>query len=87
MMAAIAKISKKTVQDIRISFGSVAPTAVRCREVEEYLKGKSLSSATILEAKKILTKDIQPIDDIRSSGKYRLLVSQNVLEEFLCGIG
>lgn len=87
MIAAIAKLNKKTVEDIKIAFGSVAPTAIRCRQVESFLLGKKLTPEVILEAKKILTMDIQPIDDIRSTGKYRLTASQNVLEEFLCGIG
>jgi CO/xanthine dehydrogenase FAD-binding subunit len=87
MIAGIAKLNKKRVEDLRVAFGSVAATAVRCYHVENFLKGKNLSPNVILEAKKILGKDIQPIDDIRSTGKYRLAVSQNVLEEFLCGIG
>ena len=87
MMAAIAKIQSKKIEDIRIAFGSVAPTAVRCPVTESFLKGKSLNKRVIEEAKALLAKDISPIDDIRSTGKYRLRVSQNVLEEFLCGIG
>lgn len=87
MMAATAKLTSKKIEDIRVAFGSVAPTAVRCPHVEEFLRGKSLNSRIIEEAKKLLEKDIHPIDDIRSSGKYRLTVSRNVLEEFLCGIG
>lgn len=87
MVAAIAKVNRRKIEDIKIAFGSVAPTAVRCRKVESFLLGKKLTSEVILEAKNILTKDIQPIDDIRSTGKYRLIASQNVLEEFLCGIG
>ncbi len=87
MIAALAKVNRKRIEDIRIALGSVAPTAVRCLEVETFLKGKILSPSTILEAKKILSRDLHPIDDIRSTGKYRLIVSQNMLEEFLCGIG
>lgn len=87
MMAGIAKTTKKTIQDIRIAFGSVGPTAARCYHVESFLKGKAINTQNIQEAKQLLSKDIHPIDDIRSTGKYRLRVSQNVLEEFLCGIG
>jgi CO/xanthine dehydrogenase FAD-binding subunit len=87
MMAGLAKLNKKKFEDVRIAFGSVAATAVRCPHVEEFLKGKTLSSNVIIQAKNLLSKDIHPIDDIRSTGKYRLTVSQNVLEEFLCGIG
>lgn len=87
MMAGVLKLNKNVIEEVRISFGSVAPTAVRCTEVEKFLTGCALNKNTIREAKQILLKDIHPIDDIRSTGKYRLAVSQNVLEEFLCGIG
>lgn len=87
MIAAVAKLDKKKVEDVRIAFGSVGPTALRCKNVENFLRGRLLTPETIKEAKKILANDIKPIDDIRSTGHYRLTVSQNVLEEFLCGIG
>ena len=87
MIAAIAKLDNKKIEDVRIAFGSVGPTALRCRNVEGFLKGQPLTPENIKEAKKILSSDIKPIDDIRSNAKYRLAVSQNVLEEFLCGIG
>jgi CO/xanthine dehydrogenase FAD-binding subunit len=87
MMAGIAKVTKKSIEDIRIAFGSVGPTAVRCSKVEGFLKGKPINTLNIQKAKQLLAEDIHPIDDIRSTGKYRLRVSQNVLEEFLCGIG
>lgn len=87
MVAAVAKTKNKVIEDIRIAFGSVAPTAVRATRVEQFLTGKAINKETIREAKNVLLKDISPIDDIRSTGKYRLVVSQNLMEEFLCGIG
>lgn len=87
MIAGIIKINKTSIEDVKIAFGSVAPTAVRCSQVESLLMGQKISPSLISEAKKVLTQDINPIDDIRSNAKYRLLASQNLLEEFLCGIG
>jgi len=34
-------------------------------------------------AKETLSREISPIDDIRSTARYRLRVAQNLLEEFL----
>jgi len=37
----------------------------------------------ISHAREIITQEIKPIDDIRSSSQYRSLVTQNLLSEFL----
>ncbi len=87
MIAGVAKTHSGKIEDMRIALGSVAPTAVRATQVETFLKGKSINSESIQMAKQLLKNDISPIDDIRSTGTYRRVVSQNILEEFLCGIG
>jgi len=62
----------------RIALGSVAPTVVRLRETESALAAGS----SIEEARQVLEREIQPIDDIRSTAKYRRRVSGNLLERF-----
>ncbi len=67
------------VKDVRIAFGSVAPTPIRCYNTEKALLGKQLS----LDAVQSLTSDINPIDDIRSTASYRLKTAQNTLRSWL----
>jgi xanthine dehydrogenase iron-sulfur cluster and FAD-binding subunit A len=38
-------------------------------------------------ARDAVAKEISPIDDIRSTARYRTRVAQNLLEEFLVGLG
>ncbi|MBV9960106.1 MAG: xanthine dehydrogenase family protein subunit M [Acidobacteria bacterium] len=71
------------VADVRLALGSVAPTVVRCRGTEEFLKGRELERETVEAARGELIKEIVPIDDIRSTADYRLRVACNVLAEFL----
>jgi CO/xanthine dehydrogenase FAD-binding subunit len=52
-------------------------------KTEDTLRGKSISPTMIAAAKEILLREIAPIDDIRSTARYRLRVAQNLLEEFL----
>jgi CO/xanthine dehydrogenase FAD-binding subunit len=47
------------------------------------LRGGKLTPEKIAAAKDILAGEIFPIDDIRSTARYRLRVAQNLLEEFL----
>jgi CO/xanthine dehydrogenase FAD-binding subunit len=67
------------VDDIRIALGSVSPTVVRARAAEAALRGHGLTDATITAAEAALEREIAPIDDIRSTARYRLRVARALL--------
>jgi CO/xanthine dehydrogenase FAD-binding subunit len=71
------------VKDVRIALGSVAPTVVRATRTEDALRGKKLNEETIAAAERSLVSEIAPIDDIRSTARYRARVAANLLREFL----
>jgi CO/xanthine dehydrogenase FAD-binding subunit len=81
----LADIEDEKITDIRIAFGSVAPTIVRSREIEASIIGKPVSEikASVPEILKKYTPLIQPINDARSSATYRKQVSLRLLEDFL----
>ncbi|MGQ0702488.1 MAG: FAD binding domain-containing protein [Gemmatimonadales bacterium] len=62
----------------RIAFGSVAPTVMRLPETERALG----SGAPVQDAITILEREITPIDDLRSSARYRRTVAGNLLRHF-----
>ncbi len=76
-------MSGDVVSDVRIALGSVAPTPVRATRTEAALRGKRLDESAIAAATKMLTSEIAPIDDIRSTARYRTRVAANLLREFL----
>jgi CO/xanthine dehydrogenase FAD-binding subunit len=82
-LAATARVSEGAIAHIRIAFGSVAPTPLRCRQTEAVLQGAALEESAIENALTELSQEIVPIDDIRSTRDYRLQVSLNVLGDFL----
>jgi CO/xanthine dehydrogenase FAD-binding subunit len=71
------------VSDVRLAFGSVAPTVVRARGAEAVITGEPLSAATVELAAEALGTEISPIDDIRSTALYRARVAANLLRRFL----
>lgn len=81
--AATARINEGTIDLMRIALGSVAPVPLRCRRTESVLQGAKLNQSLIETAKAELSREIVPIDDIRSTKDYRVRVSVNVLEDFL----
>lgn len=77
---AISKIVVAGVRSTtpRIAFGSVAPTVVRVPLAESALA----SGAGIDAAVRVLSAEIKPIDDIRSTADYRMRVATNLLRRF-----
>lgn len=73
------------LEDVRLAFGSMAPTVRRLRAVEGFLRGRRLDEVSIAAAAELMTNDVSPIDDMRSTREYRLRVSRNLLTAFLRG--
>ena len=82
-LATAVRIDAGAIRDVRIAFGSVAPTVVRAKAAETGLRDQRLTPSVIEVARVALDPDIAPIDDIRSTARYRLRVAQNLLVEFL----
>ena len=61
----------RVVEDIRISLGSVAPTPIIAKAAGEFLMGKEMERATVIEAANIAVGEISPISDVRASSWYR----------------
>jgi carbon-monoxide dehydrogenase medium subunit len=53
------------------TLGAVTPVIVHASEMEKYLKGKTLDDATIVKAAGLALNAAAPIDDVRSTAKYR----------------
>jgi CO/xanthine dehydrogenase FAD-binding subunit len=62
---------------VRIALGGVAPIIVRCPRTEAALAAGDLAAARTL-----LAAEIAPIDDVRSSVRYRRRVAENLLGAF-----
>jgi CO/xanthine dehydrogenase FAD-binding subunit len=84
--AAGLSVDAGVVRDVRIAYGSVAPTVVRCRQAEDAVRGKRLEPGLAEAAAASLVRDIAPIDDLRSTARYRGTVSRNLLRDFILSV-
>ena len=75
--------SARLVRDVRIALGSVAPVPLRATQAEAVLRGVTPDAAALANAQRALIDDIKPIDDLRSTARYRLRVAQSLLAECL----
>lgn len=82
-VAALGRLEGGVVEDVRIALGSVAPVPLRMLETERIVKGKVIEPSLLLLARKTATAEVRPIDDIRSTMRYRSAVAGNLIAEFL----
>lgn len=82
-LGAVANLVDGRIQDCRIGLASVSHSPYRCVAAEAALNGTLLSQETLAKARAALLAEIAPLDDIRSTGRYRAQVSANLLEKFL----
>jgi CO/xanthine dehydrogenase FAD-binding subunit len=86
-LAALARLDGKIIADIRLGAASLADRPIRCAAAEAALTGRSLAPEhlddTLRAGRAALASEAKPIDDIRSTARYRSSVAENLLEEFL----
>ncbi len=82
-MAALARLEGRVAHDVRIAVGSVAPVPLRLFETERILEAKAIEPSLVTLARETALAEIQPIDDIRSTARYRAAVVGNLVAEFL----
>jgi OHCU decarboxylase len=86
-MAALGRVAfteaGRIIEDARIALGSVAPVPLRLAETERIVNGKIIDESLVRLARNTAINEIRPIDDIRSTSKYRAAVAGNLVVEFL----
>jgi CO/xanthine dehydrogenase FAD-binding subunit len=85
-LAAWARVEGGRLQELRLALGSVAPMPIRARRVEAVLQGGPVADLPLKGALAALQADISPIDDLRSSARFRRQVAGNLLADMLRGL-
>jgi len=86
-IAALARVTGGAIEEIRLGAASLRETPARLTATEAALAGARLDAAgiadTVAAARRALATECCPIDDIRSTARYRAAVAGNLVEEFL----
>ncbi len=86
-LAAVAKTMDGHIAEIRLGAASLADRPLRLLATEIALRGRSLDptqlDTTVRLARAAFASEVKPIDDIRSTARYRTAVAANLLEEFI----
>jgi CO/xanthine dehydrogenase FAD-binding subunit len=82
-MAMCLKLDGDTIAEARVAYGSVAPKPYRALRVEDALTGRQLGPDLARELEAVIRSDIQPIDDVRGSQRYKLRLAINATQDAL----
>jgi CO/xanthine dehydrogenase FAD-binding subunit len=86
-LAGVALIDDGKIAEVRLGAASLREVPTRCFAAEKALLGGAVAAgateALIASARAALASEARPIDDIRSTAKYRAAVAGNLLEEFV----
>lgn len=89
-VAGVARVEESRVVEVRLGAASLADRPVRLLAAEASLGGASLLpedlEGVLRKTRAALSAEIKPIDDIRSTARYRTAVAANLVEEFLRGL-
>ncbi len=72
---------------VRVALGACGPTPVRAAEAEARLRGTALDAVAVSAAAAILVEESDPIDDVRGSAEYRLMLVPRLLARALAAAG
>jgi carbon-monoxide dehydrogenase medium subunit len=76
-------------EDVRVALGAAAPVPLRAKKVEAAVRGQTLTPQLIAEAAELVRDEVDPIDDVRGSAKYKREMARvwtgRALQELLDG--
>jgi xanthine dehydrogenase small subunit len=78
----LSRDTEDRVISARLAFGGMAETPKRAAHAEAALIGHPFTHASADKAAEALEKDFTPLDDLRASAAYRLLVAGNLIRRF-----
>ena len=76
------ELDGEVVSDFRLACGGMAATVRRAGHCEAAVTGKPWNEETVEAACKALSRDFEPISDMRASAGYRQRAAQNLLRRF-----
>lgn len=86
MIAAVARVADGRVAELRLGLGAVADRPIRAYQTESAVLGRAPGPAVAAAARAALEREITPIDDVRSTARYRMRVTQNLVASFISSL-
>lgn len=76
------RLEQGVAADIRICYGGMAAVPKRAEHCEGALRGRPWNEAAVAAGIEALSRDYEPLTDLRATAAYRLRVAGNLLQRF-----
>ncbi len=77
-IAVLAKVENGVLEDVRVAYGSLAPTIVRAKDIEDEMKGEKITEKFVKHFAEKYQQMVRPISDVRASAEYRKELAKNL---------
>ena len=84
-VAVVVTMDMDTCSQIRVALGSAGPTPVRADMADAALVGSMLDDDAVSAAAAILIEASDPLDDVRGSAEYRMMLVPELLRRAISG--
>ena len=84
-VAVVVAMDTDTCSQIRVSLGSAGPTPVRADAADAALVGTALDEDAVSAAAAMLIEASDPLDDVRGSAEYRMMLVPELLRRAISG--
>jgi carbon-monoxide dehydrogenase medium subunit len=81
--AVLLRVTRDTVQDVSIALTNVAPTALKAKQAEASLKGRTLDEAAMNEAARLAMEICDPVADQRGDAEYKTAMAGEMVQRAL----
>jgi CO/xanthine dehydrogenase FAD-binding subunit len=86
VVAMASRIADGRIAELRLAAGSVAATPVRLRAAEDAARGMATGPETADLIGKTAAREVEPIDDVRSTAVYRRFALERVVRRMVLGL-
>ena len=78
--AAVCKLDKDMLQDLRLTYGTAAPVPIRCKDAEKKAYGRKISPELLADIAAAVVNDVSPRTSWRAEKDFRLQIIKTLAE-------
>jgi len=72
--SAVCKVENKVLTDLRLAYGVAAPVPIRCKDTEDKIRGRKLSTQLLKDIAEAVQDDVSPRTSWRAAQDFRLQI-------------
>jgi xanthine dehydrogenase FAD-binding subunit len=72
--SAVCRVKDEVLTDLRLAYGVAAPVPVRCKDTEDKIRGRKVSTQLLNDIAEAVVDDVSPRTSWRAAKEFRLQI-------------